>query len=843
LLLALLSIGTAGSLARAAPPGSGSVKQAVVQISSARTSSDLHVLTLTGVILAKPPGILTALHGVAGMGSISAKTAKSSTSAIQTVFPDLLIQSVDIKSDLALLYSTALSGAIERGDVHAFTTAEHPRNGTQLLLAGWKRAQPIQTDQDLRLMRKDHWFGLIPEDHEHQAVITALKDRQSPAESEEMLLLQADIQPGLSGGPLLDEQGRVVGIAVGSIADTGNGFAAMVSPKILEQLAPNTGQTKKAIEKLGLMPLADVLRAFESSRVGNTEQDRWELLLERLPESDRVAARSLSTVDRESWTKLDSDQVRRAYLRLSVEEQSWFLGLTADQQVTVSCLHAPQQRVMWRKLSASGQVAALALAHENPSALRQVLAGEDLAAAEVALTKSLTHAPPLEIVFPGENGILRGPVVVRGRVAGESVLRATVNGVVAQVAGADFSAVVPFNSDGIVELEVVAVLSGDRICDATRDIVIDNTSPEIVLTWPITAEAETDLQEATLTGAVLDASPVSLTLNGAPLPVDLNGKFSVGMRFGLPGERTVVDLIGTDSVGNPPSNLRRTIIPYRYSADDIVVSEGRSIQAAVDAAPVPTTIVVMPGNHWGGVVLKSGIALQGLQRPDKPCRLVHPRTTCACIMALDCRYCSVRGFELDRGPEWFQLPALGVGFSWGQDERRAKVIETVAGSPAERVGLRRTDEVVSVGGVQIKFGPHEAVYRVAAMGVGRQFLLGIAGAAGARTVPVQAELYNGIVAGATGVAAVNSEVSVENCYVHGFFIGLHALGGPWSPTASQLQCSENAMGIEVDCGARGNYQECVLEANQQGISVCGAGTEPRLIMNHVRRNSEWGVVW
>lgn len=158
----------------------------------------------TGFRAAGTKGIVTALHGVVGCKTITAKSGDD------RVYRNLEIQKVDFKHDVALLGSKELAAEPADG-LSVVSSAEEP-NG-DLYVIGY----PLTIQGQHRLSRIV-WYLYSPlQNYIPEYDLEALIQRKSPDLSIEIISLQAGLQPGHSGAPILTANGQVYGVADGGL--------------------------------------------------------------------------------------------------------------------------------------------------------------------------------------------------------------------------------------------------------------------------------------------------------------------------------------------------------------------------------------------------------------------------------------------------------------------------------------------------------------------------------------------------------------------------------------------------------------------------------------------------
>jgi S1-C subfamily serine protease len=141
-------------------------------------------LTGTGFVVSSQGHVLTNLHVI--------KDAREIRAPGQDM--PLTVQAVDALSDLALLQ---LPRAIDGDKVASFPQDRNPRPGDSVVVVGFPLAGLLASGPSVS-----------------SGTISALA---GPANNPNLLQITAPVQPGNSGGPLLDQGGKVIGVVVGKL--------------------------------------------------------------------------------------------------------------------------------------------------------------------------------------------------------------------------------------------------------------------------------------------------------------------------------------------------------------------------------------------------------------------------------------------------------------------------------------------------------------------------------------------------------------------------------------------------------------------------------------------------
>jgi hypothetical protein len=175
--------------------------------------------TQTGFLLEGTPGLVTALHGVAGCATVSARQPDQNSVTHKGLRP----RSVDIERDVVILSGPTLPTA---GGLQPHPTSL-PGPGA-VRVVGHPSGIAGLPQMELKLL-----FGsFVP----LSMVVTpelyaAMAKRASPSIDIEVLGLDGNLQPGHSGAPILDSSDRVLGVASGGLGkgSLGIGWAIPLS--------------------------------------------------------------------------------------------------------------------------------------------------------------------------------------------------------------------------------------------------------------------------------------------------------------------------------------------------------------------------------------------------------------------------------------------------------------------------------------------------------------------------------------------------------------------------------------------------------------------------------------
>ncbi len=186
-------------------------------------------------------GVLTALHGVAGCEPIRARGFDG------LYLDDLTISAVDLDRDVAWLESKALAAV--PSVPNPFTIASGISDS--LTVVGYPQGVPAPLEHDAKPQprRLAPLGDLVPQG---SAVRSGLAQRQSPRLDSIVLSLTGALQPGHSGGAILDASKKLVAIGDGGLNDGNSqiGWAIPVSQIDLKLLV----SFRNEVASLGLKP-------------------------------------------------------------------------------------------------------------------------------------------------------------------------------------------------------------------------------------------------------------------------------------------------------------------------------------------------------------------------------------------------------------------------------------------------------------------------------------------------------------------------------------------------------------------------------------------------------------
>jgi uncharacterized protein (TIGR03000 family) len=186
-------------------------------------------LALTGFFVKGQKGIITSLHGVVKYPDIWAGRHEG---AKYLGYDKVKIIKVDIRRDLALVSSPEIDMLPVTNGFEEVPLLSNPdkdreieeRNALALQglrVIGFPRAIFLHQRYDLTLANRN-LTGLVPLLKELGPIYDELSERGSPVVSTEVLSLSGFLQPGLSGGPIINKDNKLVGVANGRVPSDPN---------------------------------------------------------------------------------------------------------------------------------------------------------------------------------------------------------------------------------------------------------------------------------------------------------------------------------------------------------------------------------------------------------------------------------------------------------------------------------------------------------------------------------------------------------------------------------------------------------------------------------------------
>jgi trypsin-like peptidase len=159
----------------------------------------------TGFLLEGTPGLVTALHGVTGCATVSARQPDQNSIAHKGLRP----RSVDIEHDVVLLEGPTLPST---GGLKPHPTSL-PGPG-EVRVVGHPAGIAGLWEMELQLASRTFMpLSMVVT----QELYPAIAKRASPGINIEVLGVNGNLQPGHSGAPILDSSRRVLGVASGGL--------------------------------------------------------------------------------------------------------------------------------------------------------------------------------------------------------------------------------------------------------------------------------------------------------------------------------------------------------------------------------------------------------------------------------------------------------------------------------------------------------------------------------------------------------------------------------------------------------------------------------------------------
>ena len=162
----------------------------------------------TGFQVAGVEGIVTALHGVLDCKNIAAYSEVDDVKLV-----DLMLKEVDVQRDLAVLRPNESSESqLPIGGLEESTNLEESCEGFYVL--GY--ALTTQTQAAIPVNRQGCYIETL-DPNVTDSIRMALRQRGSPDPALDVYRLPSNVVPGHSGAPLLNTEGKVVGVAQGGL--------------------------------------------------------------------------------------------------------------------------------------------------------------------------------------------------------------------------------------------------------------------------------------------------------------------------------------------------------------------------------------------------------------------------------------------------------------------------------------------------------------------------------------------------------------------------------------------------------------------------------------------------
>jgi RHS repeat-associated protein len=237
-----------------------------------------------------------------------------------------------------------------------------------------------------------------------------------------------------------------------------------------------------------------------------------------------------------------------------------------------------------------------------------IIVATDAAGNSSSQTRSVrldTTPPTLTITSP-VNGITTNQlnVTITGTVADSTDVAITINGTPVQVGGnGAFTGQVTL-SEGLNSFTVVATDAAGNSSTVTRTIIRDTTPPTLTVVQPLNGMITK--QDTTLVvGTATDSTALTLTINGASVPVGGNGQFS--FQLSLVEGSNLLSIVATDAAGNISTVTRLVIkdskaptLTVVHPVDGMVTKQDTTL---VDGTVTDSTAVTLTIN---GILVSVG---------------------------------------------------------------------------------------------------------------------------------------------------------------------------------------------------------------------------------------------
>ena len=194
----------------------------------------------------------------------------------------------------------------------------------------------------------------------------------------------------------------------------------------------------------------------------------------------------------------------------------------------------------------------------------------------------LDIAPPtITITAPTQNALVKTTSVsVSGTVADQTSVKLIIGGVPTPLSSGGFTATVPLPVEGDNVIHVIAVDAAGNSADSTRTVTRDTQAPTLSVAAPSSGFV-TRFDTVQVRGTVADLHAVTVTANGAPIPVDPSGAFTGSVT--LVDGSNFVTIVATDAAGNTTTVTRSLI---KDSAAPVLTLSGPSDGATTQQATI-----------------------------------------------------------------------------------------------------------------------------------------------------------------------------------------------------------------------------------------------------------------
>lgn len=230
----------------------------------------------TGFRVQGVAGMVTALHGVADCKTVSAVADDGG------IFTDLVIAAVDIDHDIALLRSPDLADLSTDG-LAVSTLAPTEILTASLRIVGYPLGLDKQDVDSIESVRDiEPLDGVIPDDEES----TSFLKRKSPDIDIEVLNLQAQLLPGHSGAPVLDEANGLVAVGDGGLRGGTVGRSWAIPWQAVKFASVDVAEVSKKLAELATKDISTL--SFSSTYPGSSDNTESATYMVRVVDADQM---------------------------------------------------------------------------------------------------------------------------------------------------------------------------------------------------------------------------------------------------------------------------------------------------------------------------------------------------------------------------------------------------------------------------------------------------------------------------------------------------------------------------------------------------------------------------
>jgi hypothetical protein len=232
-IIALFALLLIISLSAVAQVSSAEIEKSIVRV-EVTVAGDKNAHVCTGFVWKTNDQIVTSLHAMRPGGKIWVKYLQE--------FPrEVEIKKVLKEADLVLLKVKPGQSAVPAGVV-PFTTynGQIIQEHSPIYALGYNRGAPAASTQDMKkgYTKKETLETFIPKKD-----LDALIRGQMPSVQLEIIYCNGSLQPGYSGSPAYDAQGRLVGIGDGGLEEGQTNVSWIIPAKFLNQLESSSVST------------------------------------------------------------------------------------------------------------------------------------------------------------------------------------------------------------------------------------------------------------------------------------------------------------------------------------------------------------------------------------------------------------------------------------------------------------------------------------------------------------------------------------------------------------------------------------------------------------------------